>query len=239
MEEEKLKQAFAKVKQDIDSIKREIQELKQTLNRQTVQQTDNPTQNQTESDKNTAIQHINSTQNSNPTHNPADNLPPKALKSPNSSISTRNQGVPTDSQQTDRQSVNSTRNQGVKLALIKETPQEETKIDKLEKVADFINSLDDIKKELRLKIKKLTKQEMIVFTSIYYLEEQGLIVDYPLLAEKLSLTESSIRDYIQRLIKKGIPIEKLKENNKKIILSISQNLKKIATLNTIISLREL
>jgi hypothetical protein len=51
------------------------------------------------------------------------------------------------------------------------------------------------------------------------------------------LTESSIRDYIGRLIKKGIPLDKVKINNKTIHISISQNLKKVATLPTILQLR--
>ena len=242
MDEEKLKQAFAKVKQDIDIIKSEIQELKRTLDKQKDTSTDKQTHNQTENTRNTAIQQLNSTENPIPAHFPADNLSFKALKSPNSSISIGNEGVPADRQQTDKQTDTSTRNKGVKFALIKEDnikeASKENKINKLEKVVDFISSLDDIKKDLRAKIKRLTKQEMSVFTAIYNLEEQGFIIDYQLLAEKLSLTESSIRDYIQRLIKKDIPIEKSKENNKKIILSISQNLKKIASLSTIIHLRE-
>ena len=45
------------------------------------------------------------------------------------------------------------------------------------------------------------------------------------------------RNAIQRLIKKGVPLIKNKENNKKILLSISSELKKIASLNTIIQLR--
>ncbi len=80
---------------------------------------------------------------------------------------------------------------------------------------------------------------MLVFSTIYQLEEQGFIVDYPLLASKLSLSESSIRDYTLKIIKKGIPLLKNKENNKKITLSISLDLKKIASLNTILQLREI
>ena len=236
---DQIKEAFAKVKQDIDILKKEIQELKQLLDRQTNQQTDNPAHNQTENTQYTTIRQINPSETDIPAHNPADILPFKALKSPNSSISTGNEGVPADSQQTDKQTDNSTRNKGVEFALNKKNNTKENKLNKIEQLADVISSLDDIKKDLRLKIKKLTKQEMAVLTSIYSLEEQGLIVDYSLLAEKLSLTESSIRDYIQRLIKKDIPIEKLKENNKKIILSISQNFKKIASLSTINHLRRL
>ena len=80
---------------------------------------------------------------------------------------------------------------------------------------------------------------MNIFTSIYELEEQGLIVDYSLLSQKLNLTEISIRDYIRKLISKGIPIIKNKENNKKIIISINPDLKRIASIQTIQMLREL
>ena len=81
---------------------------------------------------------------------------------------------------------------------------------------------------------------MIVFTTIYQLEEQNQDeIDYKTLSNKLKLSQSSIRDYIQRMINKGIPIHKNKINNKKITLSISPDLKKIASLPTIIRLREL
>ncbi len=267
MDNEKIRQAFTKAKQDIlslhleiSTIKQEIQELKALIKQQSDRQTDNPahspTQNQAQKAEITAIQHINPAQTLNTTHFPTHNLPLEAVKSQNSNISTGNEGVPTD-KQTNQQTDTSTRNNGVKVRLnliskeirgskypyeIPTTQQnspKENKIEHLEKVADFISSLDGLKKELRQKFKKLTKQEMLVFTTVYQLEEEGFIVDYSLIAKKLSLTESSIRDYIQRTIKKGIPISKTKENNKKVLLSISPELKKIASLTTIIQLREI
>jgi len=105
--------------------------------------------------------------------------------------------------------------------------------------SEIFESLDNIKKEIRRKFKSITKQEMLVFSTIYTLEEQDPDPDYKKVASKLNLSESSIRDYVQRIIKKGIPIEKEKLNNKKIILRISPQLKKIATLDTIIKLRSL
>lgn len=99
--------------------------------------------------------------------------------------------------------------------------------------------MDNLKKEVRLKFKRLTDQEFSVFSTIYQLSEENGYTDYKNLSIKLGLTESSIRDYIGRLIKKGIPVEKTKINNKSIRLSISPNLKKIATLPTIFKLREL
>ena len=116
---------------------------------------------------------------------------------------------------------------------------ETDKISQIRRVSEIIDSLDSLKKEIRSKFKKLTSQEMKVFTSIYQLEEKGFIVDYSLLAQNTSLSEISIRDYVRKIINKGIPLDKKKQDNKKIILTIPQNLKKIATINTITSLREL
>mgnify|MGYP002682888005 FL=1 len=99
--------------------------------------------------------------------------------------------------------------------------------------------MDNLKKEVRLKFKRLTDQEFSVFSTIYQLSEENGYTDYKNLSIKLGLTESSIRDYIGRLIKIGIPVEKTKIKNKSIRLSISPNLKKIATLPTIFKLREL
>ncbi len=120
-----------------------------------------------------------------------------------------------------------------------DTPQNADKITQIEAVSQVLDSLDNLKKDLRSKFKKLTAQEINIFSLIYSLQDMGNIVDYPLLAEKTSLSQSSIRDYVLKLIKKGIPVEKIKENNKQITLSIPENFKKIASLDTILSLREI
>ncbi len=242
-----LKEAFAKVKEDIfnlkaqlDSISRELHSIKNTLssstNLQSDSQTDTSTHNpsinyqtsafrQTQNPQNQAIQHINETESNTPAHSSTDNLPFKAPKSQNTYISTGNGGVSTD-RQTDRQTDTSTRNQGVKVRLIDETPSKTN-------LQQLINSLDIIKTNLHKKITLMTKQEFIVYAAIYQLELEGFSVDYSLLAQKLSLTESSIRDYVQRIIKKSVPLNKIKENNKKIFLSIPQEMKKILTLESL------
>ena len=69
---------------------------------------------------------------------------------------------------------------------------------------------------IRLKFKRLTEQELLVFSKLYQLDEEMGHSDYKTLSQKLNLTESSIRDYIGRLIKKGIPVVKNKINNKNI-----------------------
>jgi len=253
LETNPIKEAFTKAKQDIlsltaqiESLKREIQSLKEiiktTPNNKTDRQTDNSTRSSTENPAqntiNKTIQQLNPASSTSSTHIPAHNLPLYASKSPISNISIGNDGVSTD-RQTDRQTDNTKRNKGTKVRLNKEIYFPEQRITKLEKVTEVLNTLDNIKKELRLKLKKLTHQELAVFTTIYQLEEEGFIVDYLLLSKKLNLTESSIRDYVQRILKKGLPLEKVKENNKKILLSISLELKKIASLATILQLREL
>ncbi len=167
--------------------------------------------------------------------NPTHNLPYNALKDENKVVSTGNEGVPTDrqtnqqtNQQTDKGSYN-----------IQDTPKEEDSSNYINNAAKVLDSLDSIKKEVRLKFKRLTDQEFSVFSIIYQLSEEEGYTDYKNLSIKLGLTESSIRDYIGRLIKKGIPVEKTKINNKTIHLSVSPNLKKIASLPTILQLRTL
>jgi len=152
----------------------------------------------------------------------------------NKLFSTGNEGVPTD-RQTNQQTDNTSQKHLERSFF----PKNELSGNSIEDAAHMLDSLDGLKKEIRLKFKQLTDQEILVFSTLYQLEEDTGSVDYKTLAEKLGLTESSIRDYIGRLLKKGIPVEKEKINNKQIRLSISQSLKKIASLSTILQLRDI
>ncbi|PIN93040.1 hypothetical protein COU54_04790 [Candidatus Pacearchaeota archaeon CG10_big_fil_rev_8_21_14_0_10_31_24] len=232
-----IKDAFSKVKQDIQDLKEQLESIKFSLdylnkssNSNLDRQTDNPTDRQTHTSQ------IETHNPSNPTYNlnEPSNMPLKAVKSPISSFSTGNRGVPTD-RQTDRQTdrhMNSLENS-------KKNDFQADNISSIDQVSQVLESLDSIKKELRYKFKRLTSQEMLIFSTIYQLEEEHFTVDYSIIANKLTLSESSIRDYTLKLIKKGIPIQKTKENNKKIVLSIPSDFKKIASLSTILQLREL
>jgi len=253
---ESIKEAFSKVKQDINLLFSELslirEELKQTrdlmielgeivkqqqdsifhsvknlspTDRQTNQQTDkqlsnNPGNFPTQNFYNPTNQHII------PTH-PAHFTP---LNTQNQVVSIGNEGVPTDrqtNQQTNQQTHESSHN-----------PINNSN-GPFNNAIEALDSLDSVKKEIRLKFKRLTDQEMSVFSLIYQISENGGFTDYRELSQKLNLTESSIRDYIGRLIKKGIPIEKKKINNKNIQLSISPNLKKVVSLQTLLQLREI
>jgi len=214
MDEIKIKDAFQKVKEDIDFLKKDINFLKNTLFYIKSQ-----------------LNHISTDTLKNPTNptNPSThNINFKPLNGQNLSISTGNQGASTD-RQTDRQT---------DTFIKKSEKNNKNNENSLNNALKTLDSLDSIKREIRLKFKRLTKQEFLVFSTIYQLNEEIDHVDYRALSERLGLTESSIRDYVGRIIKKGIPLNKEKINNKNISLSISQNLRRVVSLPTILQLRD-
>jgi ABC-type Zn2+ transport system substrate-binding protein/surface adhesin len=233
-----LREAFNKIKEDINFLQKEVNSLKV-----------NTQQNKEEITKffeiSRAVKEINekidslgknrnfennSTNNdffsTHSTQNSTQNLFFKPLKPQNSCFSIGNKGASTDRQtdtSTDRQTDISSQN----------------KQNSISNALEFLDSLDNIKKEIRLKFKRITDQEFLVFSTIYQMDEEYGGTDYKALSKRLNLSESSIRDYIGRLLKKEIPIEKVKINNKNIQLSISKNLKKIVSLPTILQLRDI
>jgi len=205
-----IKKAFNNIKEDILLLKNEIEKIKQYIyNIQTT-----PTQNDPNKTNPTNQQtYIQTT--------PTQNNPIQPLYTLNNAISIGNDGVPTN-KPTNQQTNKPTKNSDFK------------------QINNILESLDNIKKDIRLKFKKLTPQEMLIFSTLYILEEQNYNeITYRILAAQINLSESSIRDYINKLINKGVPIEKIRQNNKTIILNISKDLKNITTLNTIQSLRAL
>jgi DNA-binding MarR family transcriptional regulator len=222
-----IKDAFQKVKKDIDFLKEQIFSLKQIIQETQIsisqlKETTNFLSSKFETiNKEKLIDSTDNSENSTVGMNySTENILFKPLNTQIIPTSTGNEGVPTD-KQTNRQT------------------DKQTKKTYLGDAFEILNSLDSIKKEIRNKFKRITDQEFLVFSTIYQLTEEQEFVDYKDLSLKLNLTESSIRDYVGRLIKKGIPLEKTKINNKIIQLSISENLKKIAPLPVIFQLREL
>ncbi|MEK6926561.1 MAG: helix-turn-helix domain-containing protein [Nanoarchaeota archaeon] len=234
---DQVKEAFQKVKEDISLLKYEIDllnfsldevnkslfEVRDTLKllRISVLKPQSPVK------INPTHQPFFSTQSSIiPTHQ----QPIRPLKPQNLPLSIGNEGVPTD-KQTNQQTNQQTHFSQKESILSLKNP--------IENAANILDSLDTLKKEIRLKFKRLTEGEILVFSTLYQLDEQEGYADYKSLASKLGLTESSIRDYVGRLISKEIPIEKKKVNNKNIQLTISSNLKKVASLQTILNLKDL
>ena len=232
-----IKEAFNSVRDEIDFLNQDIfflntelfeikNQLKdicdilENLSKKTYSSSENPSLN--ESFSTSTLRQINQTHKPDILDTSTDNSSFKALNTQNLPISIGNEGVSTDRQQTDN----------------RQTDRQQTK-DSIENAVEILDSLDSLKKEIRIKFKRLTDQEVLVFSALYQLDESNGFTDYKTLSIGLKLTESSIRDYVRRLISKGIPIEKNKLNNKSIQLSISNNLKKVATLSTILQLREI
>ncbi len=222
-----VKDAFDKVKQDIEFLKYELKNLRKGVGEtrermieicEIIKKIDEKIESMASTHK-LKVQTL-------PTSSSTHNLPLEALKPSNLHISTGNEGVSTD-RQTDRQTHRQTQN------------KPKITENSFDNALEMLESLDSIKKEIRLQFKRLTEQEILIFSTIYQIEEEQGYANYKLLAKRLDLTESSVRDYVGRLIKKRIPVEKKKVNNKQIQLFISPNLKKIAPLSTILQLRGL
>ena len=210
-----IKEAFMKIKRDITSIFSEIEFLKREIKSLRTVST-NSQENQTQTNFPTDKQ----------TDSP-ENPNLQALYPQNFRISTGNGGVPTD-KQTDRQTNRQTQDS-------KKDP-----ISEFKRIQEILSSLDESKQNIRKTFKSLTNQEMRVFSTIYDLEDAGQEeITYKLLSESLNLSESSIRDYVNKIIQKGVEIGKIKQNNKQILLKIPPTLRKIASLQTIIKLRDL
>jgi len=227
---DKIKDAFSNVRSDIDSLNQEINKLHEEVHEitkilgQITSKIEDISENNS---KNTPTHKFEISTSS--THPSTHQHPLEPLKPLNSSISTGNQGVPTD-RQTDRQTDNNTQNHVEPMNIGQNI---------IDHAAEILDSLDSAKKEIRLKFKRLTDQELLVFSTLYQFDEEMGYTDYKALAKHLNLTESSIRDYVGRLIKKKIPVEKVRINNKNIHLKVSDNLKKIASLQTILHLKDL
>jgi len=236
-----IKEAFQKVKEDIQELKKELNSFKISLEdilKEMVRLCEIVEQFSGKLKENSRQEVLKEPSSAptlkpkiptSPLDIPTHNFSLKPLKPQNLLISTGNEGVPTN-RQTDKQT-----NKYITL----EPKVEKKEENPIKNASEIFDSLDNLKKEIRLKFKRLTEQEILVFSTIYQLEEEQGQVEYKTISNKLNLSQSSIRDYVGRLILKGIPVEKKRINNKTILLSISQDLKKIASLSAILKLRDI
>ncbi|OIO40388.1 hypothetical protein CO154_00625 [Candidatus Pacearchaeota archaeon CG_4_9_14_3_um_filter_31_7] len=144
--------------------------------------------------------------------------------SQNKPISIGNKGVPAIRQQSDNNQTTVQQPKIEKIQSNKENIQED----------DISKITDRIKEKYEQSFKKLTQQELNIFYILYDLQTKDIPVDYKLLAEESKLTQSSIRDYVSRLIDKGIPVEKKRLNNQKILLKIKKGFKELITIDSIL-----
>ena len=84
---------------------------------------------------------------------------------------------------------------------------------------------------------KLAKKEFLFFLTVYQLEEDiGQPVTYARVANHLKITEGGVRTYLHNVVKKGAPIEKIKLNNKLVVLTINKEFKNLKLKTRLIDL---
>ncbi len=93
------------------------------------------------------------------------------------------------------------------------------------------------RQELLVAFSLLSKQELRTFLTIYELsEEKGSNVSYMDVANRLKLSEGCIRTYISGLMRKKIPIDKVKYNNKTVFLQIPREFMDLSLKKELISM---
>ncbi|QQG39161.1 MAG: HTH domain-containing protein [Candidatus Woesearchaeota archaeon] len=144
-------------------------------------------------------------------------------------FSTSNKGVQSY-KQTNKQTVKQLNNQS-------KINENSLKIDE-EPLVFIKKGLEIIQKDVQNMFKTLTNQEFKVFLAIYQLEEEIGSLTFAVLAQKLGLSQQSIRNYISSLLQKKAPITKEKINNKVVILKIKPEFKNLEMLQDLLKLKE-
>jgi len=99
-----------------------------------------------------------------------------------------------------------------------------------------INNKNKMEKALKKAFSRLTKQEFLIFLTIYQLEEDIKDVTHSLLSQKLDLTEGCIRSYVSSIIMKGLPLTRQKVNNKLTTLHIDNSFRQLNLKQTLTNL---
>lgn len=82
----------------------------------------------------------------------------------------------------------------------------------------------------------LTRREFLLYLTVYQLEDDFDKVTYDDLSRHLKLTPGCIRTHISNIIKKGLPIQVSKINNKIVILSIPKEFRNLNLKTRLINL---
>lgn len=99
-----------------------------------------------------------------------------------------------------------------------------------------ILNTSNIKNEIESFFINLTKQEFILFLTIYQLDDEKKAVSYNLLSQYLNLSPGCIRTHITNLLRKKAPIIKTKINNKLTLLGITKEFKDLGLKQKLINL---
>lgn len=98
-------------------------------------------------------------------------------------------------------------------------------------------TFSDLKKDLEGQFKYLTDREFSVFMTIYHLEESlGKVTPFDI-ADHLKLSETTVRGYLNSLIKKKLPLERERLFNKKSHFFIKKAFKELNLASKLLNLR--
>ena len=98
-------------------------------------------------------------------------------------------------------------------------------------------TLQALELDFEMQFRSLTDREFSVFMTILELEKQGHVVNFPLVANHLNVTETTVRGVANRLISKGLPVKKERHFNGKTSLLIKEAFHDLNLLNNLVRLR--
>ena len=100
-------------------------------------------------------------------------------------------------------------------------------------------SLETVKKEFEELFRDLTDREFSVFMAIYQLEEDlQAPVSYCEVSKILKITEITVRNYVNSMMNRGIPIEKHRQYNRKVSLSIKKDMRDLNLASKLLKIRQ-
>ncbi len=207
LDEDKLKKSFFKVKEDIESLKVQINELKSLI------------EGISKKDDFSEISQKEDT---------------KVPNVPEETFSTGNEGVYADIHSFIHSfNRHSTDIQQTNIHPVFSPNQQNQQINSKNKVSWTLSNI----KQIDSLFLTLTKQEFFTFMVVYQLEEdikRG--PSYLELSRNISLSEGCIRTYVSQMLKKGIPLQKIRLNNKLTLLVIDKEFRSLGLKSRLASL---
>jgi DNA-binding MarR family transcriptional regulator len=99
-------------------------------------------------------------------------------------------------------------------------------------------NLEALEEDFSKLFKNLTDREFSVFMAIYELEKQFNETNYSQIANRLNLTETTVRGTVNRLISKNLPVSKERLFNSKTSLSLKKDFHNLNLLSKLVRLRQ-